>query len=77
MPALDASVPVLVPFAVAHAWHDIVEHAKGGLLGRDEALEMAAIDNQPHMEALADFAKLTGFNLEEVLTRINAIDKLY
>lgn len=48
-----------------------------GLLSRDEALDLAARDNQPDMNALADFAKHTGFNLEEVLTRINSIDKLY
>ncbi|NQU62043.1 MAG: hypothetical protein HQ512_13005 [Rhodospirillales bacterium] len=48
-----------------------------GLLSRDDALAKVKEDNQPHMEALADFARQTGFNLEEVLTEINAIEKLY
>ncbi len=48
-----------------------------GLIGRDEALTLVAKDNEPKMDVLYDFAKHTGFNLEEVLTRINSIDKLY
>jgi asparagine synthetase B (glutamine-hydrolysing) len=48
-----------------------------GLLGRDQALRLSAEDNKPHIEALADFARHTGFNLEEVLTRINSIEKRY
>ncbi|MAF95105.1 MAG: hypothetical protein CMM60_05055 [Rhodospirillaceae bacterium] len=48
-----------------------------GLITRDQALAMSAEDNRPHLEELEDFAKHTGFNLEEVLTKINAIEKLY
>jgi len=48
-----------------------------GLIGRDEAMSLAAKDNEPKMDVLEDFARHTGFNLEEVLTRINSIDKLY
>jgi hypothetical protein len=48
-----------------------------GLISRDQALELIGKDNKPKMEVLYDFAKQTGFNLEEVLVRINSIDKLY
>ncbi|MBT3238821.1 MAG: hypothetical protein HOK06_03860 [Rhodospirillaceae bacterium] len=48
-----------------------------GLVSRDEALALVAKDNEPKMDVLYDFAKHTGFNLEEVLTRINSIEKLY
>ncbi|MHA1597668.1 MAG: hypothetical protein ACTSV1_03015 [Alphaproteobacteria bacterium] len=48
-----------------------------GLIGRDEALRLAREDNEPKLDVLYDFARQTGFNLEEVLTRINSIDKLY
>ncbi|MFQ5763438.1 MAG: hypothetical protein ACE5GT_00775 [Rhodospirillales bacterium] len=48
-----------------------------GLISRDDALRLTAEDNRPNMDELDDFAKHTGFNLEEVLTRINSIKKLY
>jgi len=48
-----------------------------GLIDREEALKLLALDNEPKLDVLYDFAKHTGFNLEEVLTRINSIDKLY
>lgn len=48
-----------------------------GLITRAQAQELLAVDNEPKLEVLYDFAKHTGFNLEEVLTRINSIDKLY
>ena len=48
-----------------------------GLLSRDEALRLAAVDNQPKYEALEYFSHLIGFNLDEVLSSINAIPKLY
>ena len=48
-----------------------------GLITRAEALAMTARDNKPNMAELDDFARHTGFNLEEVLTRINSIEKLY
>jgi glutamine---fructose-6-phosphate transaminase (isomerizing) len=48
-----------------------------GLLTRGKALRMSTEDNRPHIEALSVFARHTGFNLEEVLTRINSIEKLY
>jgi len=48
-----------------------------GLISRDQAMELATKDNVPKMDVLYDFARNTGFNLEEVLVRINAIKKLY
>ena len=53
------------------------QQIRQGLITRDEALAMVARDNKPNMDELDDFAKHTGFNLEEVLTRINSIEKLY
>ncbi|MBC8268846.1 MAG: hypothetical protein H8E36_08865 [Rhodospirillaceae bacterium] len=48
-----------------------------GLITREQAQELLAQDNEPKLDVLYDFAKHTGFNLEEVLTRINSIEKLY
>jgi glutamine---fructose-6-phosphate transaminase (isomerizing) len=48
-----------------------------GLLERHEALELAQDDNRPKMESLEYFAYLVGFNLDDVLARINAIPKMY
>lgn len=48
-----------------------------GLITRDEAIRLISEDNEPKLDVLNDFAKQTGFNLEEVLTRINSIEKLY
>jgi len=48
-----------------------------GLIDREEAMRLVTKDNVPQLDVLYDFAKHTGFNLEEVLTRINSIDKLY
>ena len=53
------------------------QQIRQGLITRDGALAMVARDNKPNMDELDDFAKHTGFNLEEVLTRINSIEKLY
>jgi len=47
------------------------------LITREQALELVKKDNMPKMDVLYDFARNTGFNLEEVLVRINAIKKLY
>ncbi|MBC8270118.1 MAG: hypothetical protein H8E36_15355 [Rhodospirillaceae bacterium] len=48
-----------------------------GLITREQAVLLLEEDNAPKMDVLYDFAKHTGFNLEEVLTRINSIEKLY
>ena len=48
-----------------------------GVITRNEALELIAKDNRPHLETLYGFAQQIGINLEEVLSRIDAIKKLY
>ena len=48
-----------------------------GLISRDQALRLAEMDNQPKYEVLRYFSYLVGFNLDEVLAKIEAIPKLY
>ncbi|MBU0881694.1 MAG: hypothetical protein KKE81_05800 [Candidatus Omnitrophica bacterium] len=48
-----------------------------GLITRDEAMKLTEEDNKPRLEMLQEFGQLIGFNLEEVLLRINEIPKLY
>ena len=48
-----------------------------GMLTRDEALKLIKEDNRPRIGMLQDFSQLVGFNLEEVLLKINAIPKIY
>lgn len=48
-----------------------------GLISRDEALRLTAIDNNIRYESLMEFSQLVGFNLEHVLKEIEAIPKLY
>jgi hypothetical protein len=48
-----------------------------GLISRAEAMALIEEDNKPRVQMLQDFSQLIGFNLEEVLLRINAIPKLY
>lgn len=48
-----------------------------GLIIRDEALKLVENDNKPKYEVLQYFSYLIGFNLEEVLSKINTIPKLY
>ena len=48
-----------------------------GLLTREEALRLIAEDNKPKWGALQYFAYVVGINLDDVLSRINNIPKLY
>jgi asparagine synthetase B (glutamine-hydrolysing) len=48
-----------------------------GLLTREKALELIKEDNKPRLEMLLEFGQLIGFNLEEVLLKINSIPKLF
>ena len=48
-----------------------------GLITRSEAVRLLKGDNTPRLETLQDFSQLIGFNLEEVLLKINTIPKLY
>ncbi|NVJ91206.1 MAG: hypothetical protein HWE34_06090 [Methylocystaceae bacterium] len=49
---------------------------RAGILTREQGLKMAMNDNVPKMEALEEFARVIGFNLDEVLIKIDAIPKL-
>ncbi|MBW2530352.1 MAG: hypothetical protein JRI55_02660 [Deltaproteobacteria bacterium] len=53
------------------------QQIRAGLLERTTALELAERDNQPDLDVLAEFASQVGLNLEEVLTRIDGMDRLY
>lgn len=48
-----------------------------GLLTRYEAMRLVEIDNMPKYEALQYFSYVVGFNLDEVLAKIDAIPKMY
>lgn len=48
-----------------------------GLLNREEALKLVKLDNNPKYETLQYFSYLVGFNLDEVLAKINSLPKLY
>ncbi|MBT6093849.1 MAG: hypothetical protein HOH04_03135 [Rhodospirillaceae bacterium] len=48
-----------------------------GLIGRDEALALTAQDNEPDMHVLTEFMQQVGLNLEEVMSKIDMIPKLY
>ena len=49
---------------------------RDGVLDRATALTLAARDNVPRLGELREFARVIGFNLEEVLARIDRIPKL-
>ena len=44
---------------------------------REQALELAKLDNGPKFEVLEHFASLVGINLEHTLSKINTLDTLY
>ncbi len=48
-----------------------------GLLDRKEALELAEKDNLFKYEILKNFSEIIGFNLDDVLSRIVSLPKLY
>jgi glucosamine--fructose-6-phosphate aminotransferase (isomerizing) len=49
---------------------------RAGVLTRDEALKLAEQDNMPKWESLQSFASVVGFNLDNVIVKINNIPKL-
>jgi glucosamine--fructose-6-phosphate aminotransferase (isomerizing) len=53
------------------------QQIRKGLIGRDEALKLTARDNEPDMAVLREFAEQVGLNLEEVMSSIDMIPKLY
>ena len=48
-----------------------------GLLNRNEALKLASEDNRIRYDTLKNFSEIIGFNLEDVLSQIQCIPKLY
>lgn len=53
------------------------QQIRAGLLDRDTAMALAAKDNQFDMPTLLEFMGQVGLNLEETLTKIDEIPKLY
>lgn len=50
---------------------------RNGLIDRETALALTARDNEPNMSVLREFAEQVGLNLEEVMSGIDMIPKLY
>lgn len=48
-----------------------------GILTREEAMKLIEEENKPRFEMLQDFSQLIGFNLDDVLLKINSIPKIY
>ena len=48
-----------------------------GTLTREEALELCQQDNKTKYDTLKNFSDVIGFNLDNVLSKINCLDKLY
>ncbi len=48
-----------------------------GILNREEALELCQKDNKIKYDTLKNFSEVIGFNLDNVLSRINCLEKLY
>ena len=53
------------------------QQIRAGIIDREEALKLTNQDNQYDMDTLKEFMGQVGLNLEEVLTRIGDIPKLY
>jgi hypothetical protein len=49
---------------------------RDGVIDREAALALAAADNRPRLNELREFARLIGFNLEEVLSRVDEIPRI-
>ena len=48
-----------------------------GMITREEAITLCSQDNQIRFETLKNFSEIIGFNLDEVLTKISSIPKIY
>ena len=53
------------------------QQVRAGLIDRDTALRLASEDNKFDMATLEEFMQQVGLNLEEILTKISKIPKLY
>ena len=47
------------------------------MISRDEALKLCAEDNKIKYDTLKNFSEIIGFNLDNVLSKITTLDKLY
>jgi glutamine---fructose-6-phosphate transaminase (isomerizing) len=50
---------------------------RSGLITRDEAIKLAAQDNEPKWETLQYFSQVIGLNLEDTIKHINNIPKIH
>ena len=48
-----------------------------GLISRDEAINLCEEDNKIKYDTLKNFSEIIGFNLDNVLSKITSLDKLY
>ena len=48
-----------------------------GLISRDEAIKLCQEDNKIKYDTLKNFSEVIGFNLDNVLSRISCLEKLY
>ena len=48
-----------------------------GLISREEAVELCKEDNKIKYDTLKNFSEVIGFNLDNVLSKINCLDKIY
>ncbi len=48
-----------------------------GLISRDEAMKLCEEDNKIKYDTLKNFSEVIGFNLDNVLSRISCLEKLY
>ena len=48
-----------------------------GLINREQAIKLAQEDNKFKYNTLKNFSEIIGFNLDEVLSQIQCIPKLY
>ena len=70
----DLNVKLLTGFSEFDSFRS--NQIREGLITREEAIELLKDDNRLRIETLQDFSQLIGFNLEEVLLKINMIPKL-
>ena len=48
-----------------------------GLISREEAIKLCEEDNKIKYDTLKNFSEVIGFNLDNVLSKINCLDKIY
>ena len=48
-----------------------------GLISREEALKLCEEDNRTRYDTLKNFSDIIGFNLDDVLSKISCLPKLY